>query len=805
MQFNRYWLSHFNPNKLFDFLSIRRKLIIAFTLLTSVPLTVIGLVGIYNNIHSMQMFALENLTHDVKMINERANSFLTNVQQDIYYLTQAPIFLDYVSLTSAKTTKVEAVQWLLTKQISLFATVKKVYYQIYFIDPDGNERFKIRYQDSIYVALKESELSDRRHSFYFLLTQGLKPWQLAFIPAELVTPECSKVAAISFAIRVANREGKFAGILVADVFARDLFRLLERPSILRLHRKIAIVSSEGYYVYHSEKKKNWNRLLATRESKTLFAEYPQVLARHIISGESGIIPNIHNEILAYAPLFSANFPGSNSYYIFESVPRKFILRPARHFALIFAPLLLLFILISVSFGYLATSQLAGPIRKLQKGAEIIARGNYNYRLHIETNDEIEQLAHQFNQMARAIQDRENLLEKHRKKLEEMVAQRTRELQNEKEKLQAILDNVPSALILVDQDQTIISASAAIKNITHMPPESFIGKKCFEVYFFSQPCDLCPQRERYKPYSWQPFVKEFQTPNGDCKFIEHMTIPITLNHNLHATIEILTDVTERRKLESHLLKMEKLAATGEMSAVIAHEMRNSLTSLKMILQLQTEKAVNPEDRQSLEVAFDSLLRMEEILNNLLRFAKPSPFEYQRTYINDIIEECLVFIQPQLSKKKIEIVRDLGNSIPSLILDVNHVKEALINILLNAIQAIEQEGKIRVRSQKIRLSKSMEDFAYTDQLGRNIPQNSYKVVMTKGTEVAMVQIQDTGMGIEKKDMDKIFDPFFTTKLTGTGLGLATTKRIINQHGGLITVKSAPGKGSTFTIYIPIREKS
>lgn len=800
------WPGQFNLNKLFSFLSIRKKLIIAFTLLSSIPLIVIGLEGIYNNIQNMQKFAFANLNNDVRIIHERAEKFLLGVQQDITYLTQSPIFQQYAAnLQGRDVLSQQHIKNLLTQEIALFLRIQKIYYRLYFIDAEGNETFKIQWQDSTYWVLPDEQLSDTRYSFYFLLTDSLEPYQLAFVPAEILGTDQQKIAAISFATRIYDPQGNFSGILIADVFAEYFFRPLETPSILELNRQIAIVSSEGFYVYHSEKKKNWNRLLATREIVTLFDDYSTQFAKVILSGSSGIISQGGDEIVAYTPLFSAKFPGSNSYYLFESVKRKFILRPAHHFALIFIPLLIVFVLISISFGYLATSQLAGPIKKLQKGAEIIASGNYDYHLKIETNDEIEQLADQFNQMARAIRQREALLERHRKTLEEMVAKRTFELQEEKEKLQAILDNVPSALILIDENCTIISASAAIQAITQISPENFTGKKCYEVYSTTKICDFCPGIPLHSQPTWPPDIQKITSPQGDIKYIEHLSIPIILNHHQKATIKILTDVTERKKMETHLLKMEKLVATGEMSAIIAHEMRNSLTSVKMILQLQTEKSRIKEDRQSLEVALDSILRMEEILNNLLRFAKPSPFEYQLADVNSIIEECLRFIAPHLKKKRLRICRELDSPLPLQRLDVNHFREALINILLNAIQAITHEGEIQVASRRLKLSRKLEDFLYVEDPHMILNDTQYRVVLDRGSEVIQISIKDDGTGIPRKNLEKIFDPFFTTKMSGTGLGLATTKRIINQHGGIITVKSAPGKGAQFKILLPIQEAS
>ncbi len=755
--------------------------------------------------NTMRNFAIANLSHDVSVIDERAKNFLSDINEDITYLSDSPVFRNFLQTQSASITVGgnNQVKELMLHQFLAFIKTKPMYYQIYFIDKNHDELFRVQFYNSSPTIIPEDQLSEGRFTFYFYLTDTLKQGEFAVIPSEHLALDGQKIAGISFAMRIYDGKGNFQGILITDILAKYLFKLLETPSILHFNRKIAIVSSEGHYLYHSQKKKDWNRLLATRDTETLFDEYRSEFTTQILSGKSGIISDIKDELLAYSPLFAAQFQGGNAYYLFESVEKKFIFGSVRRFILIFSPILFFFLLISISFGYLATSQLAGPVKMLQRGAEIITHGNYSYRLHIDTNDEIEQLALQFNKMAEAIRNREILLENHQKRLEETVHQRTFELQNERDKLQAIMDNVPSAFILIDENDKIISASAAIQSITNLNPKEVVGKFCYQVFLQDQICELCPQNQTRLQDSWQPRIRTLKIPEGRTIYVEHMTIPFSMKLHQNVTLEILTDVTERKKLETHLVKMEKLIATGEMSAVIAHELRNSLTSVKMILQLQLEKSKAGPERQTLNVAVESILGMEEVLNNMLRFSKPSPFEFQKVDINRMIEESLIFVAPQISMKKIEVCKDFSDLLPKINLDVNHIKEAFFNLLLNSVQSIRTEGKITVSTRLKNLSEPMEDFAFSDRTSLMAENFQYKIILEKSREVLQVEIEDNGAGIHKQNQEKIFDPFFTTKLSGTGLGLAITKRIINQHGGIILVSSKIKRGTKITMIFPTQD--
>ncbi len=239
----------------------------------------------------------------------------------------------------------------------------------------------------------------------------------------------------------------------------------------------------------------------------------------------------------------------------------------------------------------------------------------------------------------------------------------------------------------------------------------------------------------------------------------------------------------------------------MAAVIAHEIRNSITSIKMILQLQREAAEKETDQKSLEIAIGSTHRMEEIVKNLLQFAKPAPFEFQKGNLNEVLRECASFMEVHFRKKQIDFKLELDDCVPDSVIDRDHMREVFINMLLNAVQAVPRGGKVRVASRCRNLPKAVEIFPVS---GSNGDSPERKFILKKGTRVVEIIIEDTGVGVPGEQLEKIFEPFFTTKLTGTGLGLAMARRVISEHHGIIQAKSQKGKGTVFTILLPLRDK-
>ncbi len=775
----------------------------------------------------MKTIAFENLTHDVHSIRENTVNFLASVGSDLRLLQHSSALQRYINSprTPAVRLAKEPLQ-LFADELLLFARSRGIYYQLRMVDASGDEIVRIEsIRDPIaqeYRIVPEKELRHGRESFYSLLVENAGSGQIAFAPAELVKDNNERVAVISVALPIVNKHGR-EGILIANVYAKELFRAIETERHLTVEGKVVLVNSDGNYLYHSEKKKDWNRLLASREEDNLQHDYPPAIVASLLSGGQGIIMKGVDEIIAYAPLVSfqsaeksnattANF--SIPFYIFESVREDVILGPARSFALNFATFLVLFLLTAIGLGLLATRQFTKPIAALQHGAEIITKGSYQHRLSVETHDEIEKLAEQFNAMAAALEIHDREIQQHRLKLEEMVEMRTQELTEEKTKLQAILDNVPSAFVLLDKDYRIQTASATFGAVTGFTLEDVQGKDCASVFCNEGFCKQCVSRQAVISGEIASHVDCVANGKQGERFIEHIAIPMKDQGEITSILEIITDITQRKQLEQQLIRTERLAAAGELSALIAHEFRNSLTSIKMILQLQKElKSRSSSERRSLGVALNSIDHMERVVKELLNFARPSPLEFRMERLSVIINESVKFVEPHVSKQRIHLRKSIDAALAPMLFDVARFEEVLVNILLNAIQAIQSKPsrknteEVFILAKKTVLRKTLRDVVYpvsTDATQKNVLEQRKEIVLRRGLKCVVIDVRDTGPGISRNVLRRIFDPFFTTKTNGTGLGLPMVKQVVHAHGGIIEVKTSNGRGTSFRIYLPYAEK-
>jgi two-component system sensor histidine kinase AtoS len=386
------------------------------------------------------------------------------------------------------------------------------------------------------------------------------------------------------------------------------------------------------------------------------------------------------------------------------------------------------------------------------------------------------------------------VQRHTEQLEEEVDNRTSELTDKTNRLQAILDNVPSAFILLDRNFQIKASSAALGKLSNYHSEETIGKYCYTVFGEGNFCHNCPSRRAAESGEISSVVKEKKLDNSKIQYLEHTSIPIKENGSITSILEIVTDITERKRIEKLALRAEKLSATGEMSAVIAHEIRNSLTSLKLIMQFLEESTRIPEkETNSIKIAMESVYEMEGIVTDLLNFARPRAPKFVMKNVNQILQESNSLVRYQIEQRQIQLDEKLSPGIPECSVDPDHLKAAFVNILLNSIDAISENGKIIVSANLVTLSEPVLDFFSEQQIN---------VKLDEGQTVIQITFEDNGSGIPDVHIDHIFDPFFTTKISGTGLGLPMTKRVINEHEGVISVESNDGNGSIFKIFIPYR---
>ncbi len=232
----------------------------------------------------------------------------------------------------------------------------------------------------------------------------------------------------------------------------------------------------------------------------------------------------------------------------------------------------------------------------------------------------------------------------------------------------------------------------------------------------------------------------------------------------------------RKRESIMRRADRLASLGTLTAGLAHEIRNPLVAIKTLTQLLPERLDDEEFRKDfLAIASGEVDRISSLVNELLEFARPTKPHFELQDIREIMDGMVLLISTEVKKKNLQIVTQYEDNLPIIAIDREQIKQVFLNILLNAIEATNEGGMVRVEIRSIS-TKPGETFV-------------------------QAEISDTGNGIPEEHLENVFTPFFTTKKKGSGLGLSNAHQIIQEHGGTINVESRVGEGSSFFINLPV----
>jgi len=252
------------------------------------------------------------------------------------------------------------------------------------------------------------------------------------------------------------------------------------------------------------------------------------------------------------------------------------------------------------------------------------------------------------------------------------------------------------------------------------------------------------------------------------------VVVTVYDGRKAALGICRDITERLETEKRVREAEHLPHIGEITTSLAHEIRNPLSaarmSIQMLLKSQTFKG---NERRRLEILAQEVGRLNRLVTEMLDFARPMKFDLRPGSLSTLVDSCLDAIETRIMEKDIIITKKISGTLPLVSLDHEKMEQAVINLLLNAVEAVDREGRI--------------DIAAGSGRGR--------------AKTVRLHITDNGHGIDPENMPYIFDPFFSRKSKGTGLGLANTKKIVEAHGGRIEVLPAEPAGTRVILTIPV----
>jgi PAS domain S-box-containing protein len=382
------------------------------------------------------------------------------------------------------------------------------------------------------------------------------------------------------------------------------------------------------------------------------------------------------------------------------------------------------------------------------------------------------------------------------KLDKLTPEQSRHLffslSVEIERLEAVLDSLSEGIMVLDKDHCLILANKFARR--YLPPDII---KMRNAPFWEGLMDkkVAAYLEnvlaaRDKAEGWE-FDGEF---HGSMKRVSLSVWPLVSEGQISGSLIHAEDVTEKRSKEARLHRMESLASLTTMAAGVAHEIKNPLGSLSIHIQLiqktmranriiyETAHPQGPppgeEDAgglldtidRHLEVVNEEIARLNQIVVDFLFAVRPMNVDLKYADINILAKELMDFVFLELKQAGIASCLDLDEKIPALYFDERYMKQALLNLINNAMAAMSGGGTL-------------------------------KIITKLSDHEALITVSDTGIGIPDENMEKIFEPYFTTKSMGSGLGLTLVFKIVREHFGEISVKSFPGKGSAFTISLPL----
>ncbi len=380
---------------------------------------------------------------------------------------------------------------------------------------------------------------------------------------------------------------------------------------------------------------------------------------------------------------------------------------------------------------------------------------------------------------------------------------TNQLRDILKQREKITEGIQEGIMLLDKDFNILWVNQSIKD---RHGDNVVGGKCYRVTRKKEaPCetshDTCPLVEAAKEKQPEHLIYACFDKNKKPKYIEVNVYPIMDEKGqITEFVHISRNVTERQQKEEELkiaymrlndaqialIDSEKLAAIGVLACGVAHEVRNPLAIvLQGINFLEDQLKSSPQNiSEILNLMKENIKRGDKIVNELLSFSRKTEFALQEEEINIIIENSLVLVQHKIKLDHIEVNKSFGTDLPKIFIDRQKIEQALVNILLNAIQAVPVGGKIFIRS----YLKTFDEIK--NEVGRR-KSDLFKL----GEQALVVEVEDTGKGISKNNMNKLFTPFFTTKGPGggIGLGLSVTRNIMLMHKGSIEIISQENKST------------
>ncbi len=402
-----------------------------------------------------------------------------------------------------------------------------------------------------------------------------------------------------------------------------------------------------------------------------------------------------------------------------------------------------------------------PLRQLIDGARRLAEGDTRSSVSVSSTDELGELAATFNIMSKELEIRKTSL---LSTLDELRRSRL-DIIDERNFRESILESISSAIVTFSSDGllTFINGTGRF----FLGSRISVGMHYRDVFTGWE--DMEQRTERVMTqHNYGRQALYIERPNGMTHF-DVGFFPIGRDAERGLTVTMRNE-TEKEKLREEMMRLDRLASLGKLSAGIAHEVRNPLTGISLLLDdLHDNANLAANDQDMIKKALAEIERVERLISALLNYSSPTRADFRMSDLNAVVNDTILLMRRQSERQRVAIRFDAGN-LPSFRFDPEKIKQAVLNIMKNALEVLPDSGEIHVTT-------------------------------TLNSENVVLEISDNGPGIRDDDLPLIFEPFFTRKGAGTGLGLSITQRIIEEHHGRISAESPPETGTVFRLELPL----
>ena len=757
------------------FFSIKAKLLIALSAMALIPLSIGGIYGIYYSIKALEDTTLHHLQHELSSKAEDIGKFLETVHKDVLLLSQALATKELINFNGPKDSKeFYNLRNRAEDVFFAFSRTRLYYYQVRYINEEGKEVVRVDSDGNTSIPIPLSKLQYKGDRYYFIDSMNYPKGECYVSPMDLNIEwgeiEVPYKPVVRIATPVFNNQGQRKGIVLINIYASYIIEQMQKLNIAK-GGSTSLLSREGLYLSHLNAEQG-DESFTYGSTKNLEEDYPKDVVSSILSGKPGMVRR-YDSIISYAPIFTGD-KISNDYWVLTIIyPKRSIFAPVYKMEIFYIFIGIISLSVAVLVGVWIARRFTRPILELHQGVERIAEGNFNHKLNIDTGDEIEGLSHRFNAMTDKLREFREQVINWNEELQREVERQTKELGIEKNKLENILMCASEGIVVADEEDKIIIMNPAAEALLRIKKEEMLGKTIFS-------CHRNPERVKGVLRGNKAPAPRHMTIGS--RVMEISVASIVSRGERFGSMMVMRDITERQRLveermtmERQLFHADKLVSLGELSAGIAHEIGNPLAAIKTVIQAaDDETPFIGKQKKYMERILKEVDRLSLFLKTFSAFANPGVKHSARSRVDQVIKDVLFLIRNEALKHNIKITDRIGKNIPEVRMDLDHLKQIFMNLVLNAIQAIGRDGRITISASRL---------------------NEVDVE---------ISVSDNGPGISEENISKIFNPFFTTKPDGTGLGLSIVHRIITEHGGSIKVRSEVGVGTTFELTLPVERR-